>query len=134
MPIYTDYTAYDDDGNEIFLYHCTVITPIAHITEARAICYDYCTSRGIDTIALLLPYALSPTGSTPITHYACFDTIWSNAIDDMASYMTAESAEWTADKLYTLADSATEIKSLFAVFRTDTEEEVFTHLGLQRVV
>ena len=134
MAIPTTYKAYDDEGNEIFLYHNTVITPIAYVTEAREICYNYCISRDIDTSTLLLPYALSPTGSTPITHYACFDHIWSNVIDDMAAYMTAESAEWTANKLYTISDSATEIKSLFVVLRTDTEEEVLTHLGLQRVI
>ena len=134
MAIATNYQAYDDEGNEIFLYHSTAITPAANLTDARTIATAWCTARGVDTDSLILPIPLSPTGSTPITHYACFDETYENVIDDMVAWIAAESETWTADQLYTISDSATEIKSLFCIVRSDNESETLTHLGLQKVI
>lgn len=132
-------TPLDDQGNPISLVNLVTICPAEHIDAARTLGLELMggvIGSGDTDAAKLLPDALSPTGTSPATHYICARVV--NLKEEQLQ------ADWEAQKKslgvswfqgipFEIPGSPDRMKSKLGHYIGDTEA-FLKFIGLRRVM
>ena len=127
--------AYDDSGVEVLPVPQVGISPAKHVSEARKFAARYLVdSEGADAVAAIdtLPTALSFTGLTPATHYACFRWTFSHLFTLAEKEIAKEPKDWAAEKRKKLPEDLADVLDRFCILEM-TETDFLKAAGLKRI-
>lgn len=128
------YEAFDSAGNPVTLTEINSLCPIAHLSEARQIAYDYFVELEKCPVELnqMFTTFVKPIGETEPTHVWCPRIGYTHQLNMQIGRMAEQELNWIGNRVYTLADDHTEIKSKF-VCMTEPAAEILAALGLEEI-